>query len=83
MGRVLLVIAVTVGRPDRKVYPGLIEQRPSAWITWFVEGARATRWLAHAQGATAIMWLMSDTEALAFIAIVALMLAVAVVLVIA
>ena len=35
--------------------------------------------LAHAHGTTAVMWLMSDTEALAFIAIVALMLAVAVV----
>ena len=39
--------------------------------------------LANAHGATAVMWLMSDTEALAFIAIIALMLAVAVVLVIA
>ena len=38
---------------------------------------------AHTHGATAVMWLMSDTEALAFIAIVALILAVAVVLVIA
>ena len=73
MGRALLVIAVTVGRPDRKVYSGLIEQQPSAWIIWFVKGAQATRWLANAHGATAIMWLMSDTEALAFIAIVALM----------
>ena len=29
-GRSPLVIAVTVGRPDRNVYPSLIEQRPSA-----------------------------------------------------
>jgi hypothetical protein len=33
-----LVIAVTVGWPDRNVYPGLIEHWPSAWITWFVDG---------------------------------------------
>jgi hypothetical protein len=39
--------------------------------------------VANAHGATVVMWLMSDTEALAFIAIIALMLAMAVVLVIA
>ena len=44
--------------------------------------ARGASCLANAHGATAVMWLMSDPEALVFIAIVALMLAVAVVLVI-
>jgi hypothetical protein len=40
---------------------------------------RATRWLAKCAWSNRRMWLMSDSEALAFIAIVALMLAVAVV----